>query len=436
MLMKFYFVSIWAAASFCFIVRATQIPTSKCMKRGWELCNIHQIDISPADRTVEDRSCSVDRGSNVTVAFNFTPRFETYNLKWGVWVETMIGDYKVEGIPEDAHDLTNYPTIENKINEFKSVIHIPDTIRAKLWVVRVTITGDDEHDVCCFTCQIRVRESQQITKSPSEFDPNNPYDILRQRVSFPSIWDFNDVVKNFQNNTDLFNKFVFGNAPTTRGPGFWSFIQNGFRKLIGLSYKTYKVTTPKIPFLGNASSFMEYMNDVIKQNGPNQDDQFDQNTATNTVDIETVETSPTETESVSEIDEITKETIFDDITTTETIPTSSVTEAVEEPVNESKIDVVDSKSANEEETEPVGSNENDCVEEQTTTPLVETTQTKRKTTIRKTSVKRKTISRSGSKKVSNVGTTGIKKTVKRIALRNQKVNNKNRYIGKCKGAVC
>lgn len=264
----------------------------------------------------------------------------------------------------------------------------------KLWVVRVTLTGDTDKDVCCFLCEIRVRQPQLTTVvSSTDFDPTNPYDIIRKKVSYPTIWDFNEIVKNFQNDPNIFNKFVLNNDVTTPRPSYFSIIKNAFKRLLG--FKTEMATISKVPFLGNASSLNEYFSGVIGQSEQNPPEQ----TIHNETEISTVNIEP-ECTSSSEI--ITE----DAITEITTVP-STITETEVEPedIQSSKVDSEQKFTDNENEA---GSYEDDESVTEATTTTVKTTRTKPKRTIRISPASKKGIAK---RKVSS---PGIKKTVRPI----------------------
>uniref|UniRef100_A0A182WG50 MD-2-related lipid-recognition domain-containing protein n=1 Tax=Anopheles minimus TaxID=112268 RepID=A0A182WG50_9DIPT len=93
------------------VVSGEVVNFQKCP--GEEKCTIHEVSITPCPEAAEGTACTVYRGANVSITFDFTPKFAADELAADVsWARTNF-DLPFVGMDTEACKHTNCPVVSD-----------------------------------------------------------------------------------------------------------------------------------------------------------------------------------------------------------------------------------------------------------------------------------------------------------------------------------
>uniref|UniRef100_A0AAG5DNI6 MD-2-related lipid-recognition domain-containing protein n=1 Tax=Anopheles atroparvus TaxID=41427 RepID=A0AAG5DNI6_ANOAO len=118
-------------------------------------CTINEVSITPCPEAEEGRACTVYRGTNVSITFDFTPEFAAKELSADVsWTQPSM-DLPFIGMDTEACKYTSCPAESGKRQTYSYDLPIKKSYPPKHYDVKWKLTSENK-DSCCLVVQINI----------------------------------------------------------------------------------------------------------------------------------------------------------------------------------------------------------------------------------------------------------------------------------------
>ncbi|XP_040170042.1 MD-2-related lipid-recognition protein-like [Anopheles arabiensis] len=155
-----YFQTVAIVALCLNVAWAEVVNFKKCP--GEEKCTIHEVSISPCPEAAEGVACTVYRGTNVSISFDFTPEFAANELTADVsWTQPNF-DLPFVGMDTAACKSTKCPTVSGTRQTYAYDLPIKKSYPPKHYDVKWKLTGENSES-CCFIVQINITKKSKRT---------------------------------------------------------------------------------------------------------------------------------------------------------------------------------------------------------------------------------------------------------------------------------
>ncbi|XP_053671701.1 ecdysteroid-regulated 16 kDa protein-like [Anopheles nili] len=129
---------------------------------GEAKCTFNEVAISPCPEAAEGRTCTVYRGSNISITFDFTPEFNANVLTADVsWTQPAF-DLPFIGMDTEACKHTACPAQSGKRQTYVYELPIKKSYPPKHYDVKWKLTSEN-NDTCCMIVQINITKKTKHT---------------------------------------------------------------------------------------------------------------------------------------------------------------------------------------------------------------------------------------------------------------------------------
>uniref|UniRef100_A0A182RKT1 ML domain-containing protein n=1 Tax=Anopheles funestus TaxID=62324 RepID=A0A182RKT1_ANOFN len=129
---------------------------------GEEKCTIHEVSITPCTEAAEGTACTVYRGTNVSITFDFTPNFAANELTADVsWTRPNF-DLPFIGMDTAACKHTNCPVSSGNRQTYAYDLPIKKEYPPQHYDVKWKLTSENK-DSCCLIVQINITRKKKRT---------------------------------------------------------------------------------------------------------------------------------------------------------------------------------------------------------------------------------------------------------------------------------
>jgi Niemann-Pick C2 protein len=136
------------------VVHSTPCPISSSSSENSSLCTIHEVRVDPCREAAEKKPCSLKRGSDASINFDYTPQFNGNLSSRAYWASEIV-DLPFVGMPLDACTSTVCPASPGQKQSYSVLLHISKKFPARTYDVKWKLWNEQEQE-CCFMFQIKL----------------------------------------------------------------------------------------------------------------------------------------------------------------------------------------------------------------------------------------------------------------------------------------
>ncbi|XP_052860713.1 MD-2-related lipid-recognition protein-like [Anopheles cruzii] len=127
-----------------------------------EKCSIRQVSVTPCPDAAKELPCTILRGSNVSISFDFTPKFAANELTADVsWTQPAF-DLPFIGMDTAACKHTACPVESGKQQHYSYDLNIKKSYPPQHYDVKWKLTSEN-NESCCFILQINISKKVKRT---------------------------------------------------------------------------------------------------------------------------------------------------------------------------------------------------------------------------------------------------------------------------------
>ncbi|XP_025990495.1 MD-2-related lipid-recognition protein [Solenopsis invicta] len=133
------------------VVHSTPCPTDS---EETEECTIHEVRVDPCREADERKPCTLKRGHNASISFDYTPQFSG-SLSSRVYWASEIVDLPFLGMPLDACPSTVCPAAPGQRQSFITTIPMSKKFPARTYDLKWKL-WNEQNQMCCFMFPIKL----------------------------------------------------------------------------------------------------------------------------------------------------------------------------------------------------------------------------------------------------------------------------------------
>ncbi|GAB1863959.1 Md-2-related lipid-recognition [Camponotus japonicus] len=119
------------------------------------VCTVHEVRVNPCREAEERKPCTLKRGRNASISFDYTTQFGGDELKSRAYWASEIVDLPFLGMPIEACPCTTCPAIPNQKQTYTVVLPISKKFPARTYDLKWKLWNSQEQE-CCFMFQIKL----------------------------------------------------------------------------------------------------------------------------------------------------------------------------------------------------------------------------------------------------------------------------------------
>ncbi|XP_011877072.1 PREDICTED: MD-2-related lipid-recognition protein-like [Vollenhovia emeryi] len=135
-------------------VYAELVQWTPCPPSTEEQCTIHEVHVDPCREAEERKPCSLKKGRNASISFEYTPQF-TGSLQSRAYWASEIVDLPFLGMPVDACLSTTCPASVGQRQSYSVLLPISKKFPARTYDLKWKLWNEQEQ-MCCFMFQIKL----------------------------------------------------------------------------------------------------------------------------------------------------------------------------------------------------------------------------------------------------------------------------------------
>uniref|UniRef100_A0A499FUT3 MD-2-related lipid-recognition domain-containing protein n=1 Tax=Anopheles farauti TaxID=69004 RepID=A0A499FUT3_9DIPT len=143
------------------VVSAEVVNVKKCP--GENDCTINEVTITPCPEAAEGNICNLHRNKNVSLSFDFTPKFNAENLIAEVVWTRQLFDTPFMGMDSAACNYTTCPIHSGQRQTYTYQLEISKRYPPKQYDVKWMLR-DQYYKSCCFIVPINIVAGKAKTK--------------------------------------------------------------------------------------------------------------------------------------------------------------------------------------------------------------------------------------------------------------------------------
>ncbi|EDS45755.1 conserved hypothetical protein [Culex quinquefasciatus] len=123
---------------------------------GTMKCTVHEVRISPCPEAAKQKPCTVIKGKNATIEFDYTPEWASQEAKAKAWWTTPATDLPFIGMDEKACKFTGCPIAAGQKQSYSYELPILKTFPTRAYDVKWQLLNEDGEQ-CCFIIPIVIK---------------------------------------------------------------------------------------------------------------------------------------------------------------------------------------------------------------------------------------------------------------------------------------
>ncbi|XP_053687983.1 MD-2-related lipid-recognition protein-like [Sabethes cyaneus] len=122
-------------------------------------CTVQEVRVDPCPEAAQDKPCLMLKGSNATIAFDYTPEFDaqTATAK-AFWTQTAM-DLPFAGMDNEGCKYTSCPIVAGQRQSYSYNLPIQKKYPSRTFDVKWQLMNEAE-EMCCFIIQIAIKDKK------------------------------------------------------------------------------------------------------------------------------------------------------------------------------------------------------------------------------------------------------------------------------------
>ncbi|XP_012059676.1 PREDICTED: MD-2-related lipid-recognition protein-like [Atta cephalotes] len=117
-------------------------------------CTIHEVRVNPCREAEERKPCSLKKGQDASISFDYTPQFNGSLFSRAYWASEIV-DLPFLGMPIDACPSTTCPASPGQKQTYSVVLPISKKFPTRTYDLKWRLWNEQEQE-CCFMFQIKL----------------------------------------------------------------------------------------------------------------------------------------------------------------------------------------------------------------------------------------------------------------------------------------
>jgi len=130
-------------------------PCPSATESSTEQCTIHEVRVDPCREAEERKPCTLKRGRNASISFDYTTEFSGDTLSSRAYWASEIVDLPFLGMPMDACTSTVCPASPGQKQTYSVVLPISKKFPARTYDLKWKLWNAQEQQ-CCFMFRIKL----------------------------------------------------------------------------------------------------------------------------------------------------------------------------------------------------------------------------------------------------------------------------------------
>ncbi|XP_062564809.1 MD-2-related lipid-recognition protein-like [Armigeres subalbatus] len=139
------------------IAHAEVIPFENCKESV--KCTVHEVRVDPCPEVAQNKPCVMLRGSNATIAFDYTPEFDaqvaTAKAFW-----TAAIDLPFAGLDNEACKYTPCPVVAGQKQSYSYDLPILKSYPTRRYKVKWQLLNE-ANEMCCFLIDMEIKKGRK-----------------------------------------------------------------------------------------------------------------------------------------------------------------------------------------------------------------------------------------------------------------------------------
>ncbi|XP_072742573.1 MD-2-related lipid-recognition protein [Anoplolepis gracilipes] len=151
------FLILTVFAVYAEVVHWTPCPEVDYVDNDTSVCTIHEVTVDPCREAEERKPCSLKKGRNASITFDYTTHFNSETLLSRAYWASEIVDLPFLGMPLDAcsSNCTICPTTPGVRQTYTVLLPISKKFPSRTYDLKWKLWGAEEK-LCCFMFQIKL----------------------------------------------------------------------------------------------------------------------------------------------------------------------------------------------------------------------------------------------------------------------------------------
>ncbi|KAG5347176.1 ML1P protein, partial [Acromyrmex charruanus] len=117
-------------------------------------CTIHEVRVDPCREAEERKPCSLKKGQDASISFDYTPQFNGSLSSRAYWASEIV-DLPFLGMPIDACPSTTCPASPGQKQTYSVALPISKKFPTRTYDLKWKLWNEQEQE-CCFMFQIKL----------------------------------------------------------------------------------------------------------------------------------------------------------------------------------------------------------------------------------------------------------------------------------------
>ncbi|XP_050447365.1 MD-2-related lipid-recognition protein-like [Cataglyphis hispanica] len=118
------------------------------------VCTIHEVRVNPCREASERKPCSLKKGRNASIIFDYTSEFSGNLFSRAYWASEIV-DLPFLGMPLDACESTICPATPGEQQTYSVILPISKKFPTRTYDLKWKLWNEQEQE-CCFMFQIKL----------------------------------------------------------------------------------------------------------------------------------------------------------------------------------------------------------------------------------------------------------------------------------------
>lgn len=135
------------------IARAEVIPFEKCNESV--KCTVHEVRVDPCPEAAQNKPCVMVRGTNATIAFDYTPDFSSQvATAKAFWASAV--DLPFAGLDQEGCKYTTCPVVSGQRQSYSYDLPIMKSYPMRQYKVKWQLLNE-ANEMCCFMIDMAIK---------------------------------------------------------------------------------------------------------------------------------------------------------------------------------------------------------------------------------------------------------------------------------------
>ncbi|CAD0197949.1 unnamed protein product [Chrysodeixis includens] len=132
---------------------------SACDEATEETCKITAVNITPCQQDKHKSKCGIRRKTNATLAFDYTPSFDSTNLESAIYWASKTGDLPFPGMDKNGCVYTSCPVAAGQTQTMTYELQLGRKLPLGNFLLKLKLNdADDKTKLCCFKTTIQIKK--------------------------------------------------------------------------------------------------------------------------------------------------------------------------------------------------------------------------------------------------------------------------------------